>query len=78
MAKIAQSLTGVRQHQRSQSRRKLYGAIAAHIALIGLSIVFFLPFLWLLSTSLKPEWQIFTFPPVWIPDPVTFEHYGTE
>jgi multiple sugar transport system permease protein len=77
MAKIAQSLTGVRQHQRSQSRRKLYGAIAAHIALIGLSIVFFLPFLWLLSTSLKPEWQIFTFPPVWIPDPITFEHYGT-
>lgn len=63
--------------QRSLSRRKLIGKISAHTALVLLSIVFFLPFLWLLSTSLKPETQIFAFPPVWIPDPVIFTHYVT-
>ncbi|MCB0144707.1 MAG: hypothetical protein KDE50_32800, partial [Caldilineaceae bacterium] len=28
-----------------------------------------LPFLWLLSSSLKPEQEIFLFPPKWIPNP---------
>lgn len=35
------------------------------------------PFLWLLSTSMKPDEQIFKFPPVWIPRPPTFKNYGT-
>ena len=34
-----------------------------------------LPFLWLLSSSLKPEQEIFLFPPKWIPNPVRFQNY---
>ncbi len=60
---------------RSLRRRRRIGAIATHAALIALSFVFILPFLWLLSTSLKPDDQIFAFPPVWIPRPVIFDHY---
>lgn len=34
-----------------------------------------LPFLWLVSSSLKPEQKIFLFPPEWIPNPVRFQNY---
>jgi multiple sugar transport system permease protein len=34
-----------------------------------------LPFLWMLSTSLKPESQIFRFPPVWIPGKWEWRNY---
>jgi multiple sugar transport system permease protein len=44
------------------------------ILLIG-SLVMLLPFLWLVSSSLKLETQIFIFPPEWIPNPVRFQNY---
>jgi multiple sugar transport system permease protein len=44
------------------------------ILLLG-SVVMILPFLWLVSSSLKLENQIFIFPPEWIPDPVRFQNY---
>jgi len=34
-----------------------------------------LPFLWLLSTSLKTRQQIFRFPPEWVPEPFVWENY---
>lgn len=34
-----------------------------------------MPVLWTLSTSLKPETMVFTSPPRWIPEIVSFEHY---
>jgi multiple sugar transport system permease protein len=57
------------------ANRKLVRSVAAHTALIGLSLVFLVPFLWLLSTSLKIDSQILVFPPVWFPQPVTFQQY---
>lgn len=39
------------------------------------AVVMALPFLWLLSSSLKPEQMIFVFPPRWIPNPVRFQNY---
>jgi ABC-type glycerol-3-phosphate transport system permease component len=35
------------------------------------------PFVWMVSTSLKPEGSVFTFPPVWIPHPVRWDNYVT-
>lgn len=46
-----------------------------HILLILASILFLLPFLWMVSTSLKPITQVFTFPPEWIPKPFQWENY---
>jgi multiple sugar transport system permease protein len=34
-----------------------------------------LPLIWMVSTSFKPTDQIFTFPPQWLPQPFTLEHY---
>ncbi len=34
-----------------------------------------LPFVWMVSTSLKPPEQLFTVPPTWIPRPLQFDTY---
>jgi multiple sugar transport system permease protein len=47
----------------------------SHLGLVTLSAVFIIPFAWLVSTSFKPESQIFMFPPVWIPRPPIVTHY---
>lgn len=44
------------------------------ILVVG-AVVMALPFLWLLSSSLKPEQMIFIFPPQWIPNPVRFQNF---
>lgn len=77
MANISQArpATSVGPTQQRFSRRKLVRSIVSHAALISLSLLFVMPFLWLLSTSLKPNNQIFVFPPVWIPRPPIFQHY---
>ena len=43
--------------------------------LIVVGIVMLLPFVWLVSSSLKLQHQVFQFPPQWIPDPIRFENY---
>lgn len=40
---------------------------AAHITLVAGSLLFLLPFAWLISTSLKPDDEQAAFPPIWIP-----------
>lgn len=59
-------------------RRRLrrFGAHAlGHVALMICSIAFLVPFVWLVSTSLKSDPQIFVFPPVWLPKPVLWRNY---
>ncbi|HEY0739113.1 MAG TPA: carbohydrate ABC transporter permease [Herpetosiphonaceae bacterium] len=46
-----------------------------HLFLIAGSIAMLLPFIWMLSTSLKTPPQIFTYPPVWLPDPIAWQNY---
>ncbi|OGX33477.1 MAG: hypothetical protein A3F87_02125 [Omnitrophica WOR_2 bacterium RIFCSPLOWO2_12_FULL_51_24] len=41
--------------------------LLAHLALTACSIVFALPFIWVMVTSLKPVEQTMTLPPTWIP-----------
>lgn len=40
-----------------------------------LALVFALPFLWMVSLSLKTEPQIHAWPPVWIPNPLDWANY---
>lgn len=47
----------------------------AHIVLIVASFFFLIPFIWMVSTSLKPLDQVFTFPPEWIPKPFQWSNY---
>lgn len=43
--------------------------------LLGGSFLFLLPLVWMLSTSLKTNDQVYRVPTVWIPNPVAWENY---
>lgn len=43
--------------------------------LIPLGLGFALPLLWMLSTSLKTDPQVYHVPPIWIPNPVRWKNY---
>ncbi|MGH2457981.1 MAG: carbohydrate ABC transporter permease [Chloroflexota bacterium] len=50
--------------------------VALHLCLILASLLMAAPFLWMVSTSLKPNDQIFAFPPQWIPRVWMWENYA--
>lgn len=45
------------------------------LILVLLAALFLLPFLWMLSTALKTPAQVYAFPPVWFPSPVSLENF---
>ena len=49
--------------------------VGIFILLVVFALFFILPFLWIVSTSLKGDTQIFTIPPQWIPDAFHWENY---
>lgn len=60
---------------RAGPRRGLLRGAYLAILIFG-SLVMFIPFLWSLSTSLKPVSQSLTFPPQWIPHPFLWSNYA--
>lgn len=62
-----------RRHRRPPAR---ISHLALHVILIGGSVFTLLPFIWMLSTSLKEPSEIFTYPPIWIPSQIAWENYA--
>lgn len=54
-------------------RRTLH--ILLHIVFVGLGLLYLLPFVWMLSTSLKLDGREISMPPQWIPNPIVWENY---
>jgi multiple sugar transport system permease protein len=46
-----------------------------HALLIVGSVAMLVPFVWMLSTSLKEPGDVFIYPPQWIPQPMRWENY---
>lgn len=59
----------------SLSTRRLVGNALTYTVLTLLSLIFTLPLLWMVTTSLKEQGQVFHVPPVWIPDPFRWDNY---
>jgi len=55
--------------------QRLASRLLLHVVVLVLSIIFILPFVWEISTSLKSEPQVFAMPPVWIPNPIVWRNY---
>lgn len=55
--------------------KKRMQVILAQICLIAASAFFLIPFLWMVSTSLKELSQVFTNPPEWLPRPFNWSNY---
>ena len=49
--------------------------LVVYSLLIALSALFVFPFFWMISTALKPEYQVFVWPPQWIPNPIMWENF---
>jgi len=49
--------------------------LLVYALLLGLSMVFLLPFFWMVSTSLKHEQDVFTYPPSFFPNSFRWENY---
>lgn len=59
----------------SMKRKRILGHLAVHLVLILVGLFFLLPFIWMLSTALKSDQQIFANPPIWIPTPLMWENF---
>lgn len=45
--------------------------------LVSISLFFFFPLLWMMTTAIKPTSQMFQIPPVWIPKPPQWDVFHT-
>jgi len=46
-----------------------------YFVMVSLSVVYMVPLMWMISTSLKEAGQVFAIPPVWIPNPIMWSNY---
>lgn len=60
---------------KSKKRAQKITNACIYMVLTLLGIAFMVPFIWLLSSSLKSNADIFALPPTWIPNPVQFSNY---
>ncbi|NLE46493.1 MAG: carbohydrate ABC transporter permease [Chloroflexi bacterium] len=56
--------------------RRFWPRVPIYGALIVLGTIFAIPLVWLVSSSLKLESKVFTYPPEFIPNPVVFSNYS--
>ena len=51
------------------------GTALTHLVLISGCVVLMVPFFWMVSTSLKHEWEAYRIPPQWIPTELVWSNY---
>ncbi len=68
-----EAAAAARRKQRAARRFGRKSLITLAVAL--LSFIFFLPFLWMVSTSLKIDPEVYQIPPVWIPRSFRLANY---
>jgi ABC-type glycerol-3-phosphate transport system permease component len=49
--------------------------IALYAIIVVGAVVFAMPFVWMIRTALMPPWQVYTFPPEWIPEEMYWENW---
>jgi multiple sugar transport system permease protein len=51
------------------------GRALQYVIMIVLSAIFLIPLLWMVSSSLKQQGEVFAYPPIWIPNPPQWGNY---
>ncbi len=75
MATEAARMRAQRGDRRGVLLRRAAGRVVLYLIVFVLGLIFLLPFLWMLSTSLKNDAQTYVVPPIWIPNPMRFSNY---
>ncbi|TLN00787.1 carbohydrate ABC transporter permease, partial [bacterium] len=69
-------MTTIPAHVEMTPRRKFSaGKMIGYILLTLGALIMIVPFIWMLSTSLKDQQQLFAWPPNWIPNPFVWKNY---
>ncbi|MGE5124264.1 MAG: carbohydrate ABC transporter permease [Acidobacteriaceae bacterium] len=66
MLSIEEETNAIKRH-RLFLLKKGSGALGSYLVVILVGLFFFLPFLWMLSTALKTEIDVYRTPPTWLP-----------
>ncbi len=75
--------TATQPHTIGTSRRsrihwpRIIHKIFVYALLVSISLFFFFPLLWMMTTAIKPTSQMFQIPPVWIPKPPQWDVFHT-
>jgi ABC-type glycerol-3-phosphate transport system permease component len=67
-------------YARAARRNRVFGAgkgIGAYVVLTVFALIAVVPFIYLLSPSLRQSYELFTYPPQWIPKNVYWGNFGT-
>lgn len=75
MSTISHSTAKLFRGSLSHSRKKSLRRILLTLVMFGIGILMILPFLWMLSASLKREIDVFAFPIQWIPEVPQWQNY---
>ena len=51
--------------------------VVVYVLLVSISLFFFFPLLWMMTTAIKPTSQMFQIPPIWIPRPPQWDVFHT-
>ena len=70
------AITGHGPGRRSTRARHSIHTAAGYLLAAGGALLFLLPLFWMISSSLKPDYQVLEYPPRWLPDPVRWANYA--
>jgi ABC-type glycerol-3-phosphate transport system permease component len=62
------------QHSKFSASNALVSVIKYALLLV-LGFTFVLPFIWMVSSALKDDPQVYTIPPIWVPSPMFWENF---
>ncbi|MBI9048895.1 MAG: carbohydrate ABC transporter permease [Anaerolineaceae bacterium] len=63
-------------HSSEKKKKKIsFGKVSAYVLLTLGALIMIVPFIWMISTSLKDQQQLFAWPPNWLPNPFVWSNY---
>ena len=72
---VSTTLTSVARRAKPRAGGRVAQRIVVYVLITALAVLFTVPFIWLVSTSLKSPAQVFVVPPQWIPNPFVWDNY---
>lgn len=75
---MSQAVTYTKQREirKDNPVTRIIGKVLLYIVLIGVAIFTLLPFVWMISSSLKLDREVFIYPIQWIPETPRWENYA--
>ena len=69
-------MTGRRIYMKSAHKKAVFSKVIIYVILIIIALAMLVPFLWMLSASIKSDREVFQYPFVWIPEVPKWSNYS--